>query len=281
MAQDLENKEQPIAAEGQATGQEAVTEPATPTKKSAYMDGFRKRHPEWKDDDEEGFYGALAADDEETQGRLKGYQDREDKLAETISSSPMNAALFMRASEGTPIPLAVLQAYPEEMRAWIDDPANEEAVKKAFEDHANKIEENRKLKAEADANLEETNKMIDQMIADGEIKDDDEVNELLAELGKIATGLMMNHVEKDWLIAAKKAINHDADVEAAKTQGQIEGRNQKITAQRKESAAPAGNHAGLGSSNAGQQLSRRDTAAATGRGGKRDMWAGMKVNKYE
>lgn len=265
-----------------AAGMVADGSDATPAKKSrkeSYMEGFKKKHPDWQDDDEEGFYGALTDDNAALEEEMNGYKSREDEINSALDGSVLNAALLVDAMDGTPIPLSILERYPDEMRAWIDDPQNMDAVKKAFEDHAARIEENKKLKVEADKNLEETNKVIDDMIANGEIKDDDEANTLLEFLGKIAVGLMQNHVEKEWLTAAKNALNYDNDVAAAKTQGEINGRNQKITAQRMDNQRGGNTHSGLGSSNAGQRLSARETREATGSGVKRDMWGGMKVNK--
>lgn len=270
MANELDNKEQMAQAE------EPIA--AAKSKKDSFMEGFRSKHPDWAEDDEEGFYGALAEDNAAMDEEMNGYKSREDEMSKALGGSAMNAALFLDAANGKPVPLAILERFPEEVKAWMDDPANSDALKKTFEAHADKIEENKKLQAEADANLAETNAMIDEMIANGEIKDENELNELVDFLGNIATGLMVNHIEKEWLLAAKKAINHDADVAAAKTQGEIDGRNQKISAQRKESNKAVGNHTGLGASNAGRYLSRNETNNAVG-SRKRDMWSGMKTTK--
>lgn len=258
---------------------ESTEKPAAKSRKETYMEGFRQKHPDWQDDDEDGFYGALSDDDAARDEEINGYRSREDELNSAMDGSVLNSALFVDMMNGTPVPLAILERYPDEMRAWIDDPQNIDAVKKAFEDHAAKIEENNKLKAEADKNLEETNAVIDEMIANGEIKDEDEANSLLEFLGKIAVGMMQNHIEKEWLTAAKNALNYDNDVAAAKTQGEINGRNQKITAQRMDNQRGGNTHSGLGSSNAGQKLNARETREATGGSQKRDMWGGMKVNK--
>lgn len=248
------------------------------SKKDTYMESFRQKHPDWQDDDEEGFYGALSADDASSAEMMKGYEDREAQVSEALSGSPLNAALFMDAMDGKPIPLAILERYPEEVKAWMDDPSNADALKKVFEDKANKIEENKKLEAEKEANKEESNKLIDEMIASGEITED-QVEEYLKFLGNIGAGLMMNHVEKEWLLAAKNALNHDADVSAAKTQGEIDGRNANITAKRQEKKLGGNTHAGLGGSNAAQKLSSRETAMATSGSARKSMWDGMKTNK--
>ena len=272
------------AAEAEAPAAEPMTEEAAPaptakSKRDAYLEGFRKKHPDWKDDDEEGFYGALSDDDAAREEEMNGYKSREEELSTALSGSPLNAALFLDAANGTPIPLSILKRYPNEVKAWMDDPENSEEIEKVFTDLAERMEKNKQLDEEAQKNLEETNALVDQMIADGEIKDEEEANQLVEFLGKIALGLTTNHLEKDWLIAAKNAINHDTDVEAARSEGEIAGRNAKITAQKKESKRGASNHTAMGSSNAGQQLSARETRNATGNTGKRDMWGGMKVNK--
>jgi len=269
--------------EGAMTSVETETTPApAKSKKDTYMEGFRKNHPDWQDDDEEGFYGALSEEADAWGKEREGYQAREDEVSNAIANGgAVTAALFGELMNGTPIPLALLKRYPNEIKDWLENPENVDAVEKVMQDNAAAIEQDKKLKEEADANLEESNKMIDQMIADGEIKDDEEVNDLLKFLGEIAIGLTVNQIKKEWLIAAKNAINHDADVEAAKTQGEIDGRNAKIVAQKAESKKGNNTHSGLGSGNAGQRLSQKETAKITGNGGtgRRDMWANMKTNK--
>lgn len=249
------------------------------SKKDSYMEGFRSKHPDWEDGDEEGFYGALSADQSAMDEEMNGYKSREDEVANALGSSPMNAALFMDAVGGKPIPLAILERYPEEVKAWMDDPANSEALKKTFEEHANKIEQNKKLQEESDNNLAESNALIDGMIADGRLASEDEANQCLELLANIAAGLMVNHIEEEWLMAAKKAINHDTDVDAARTQGEIDGRNAKITAQRKDGSRGGNLHAGLGSSNAGKRLSQEETASANGTNRRRSMWDGGKTTE--
>lgn len=296
MANEIENKDELMPAETEAAVETPVEEtaPATPeeeaapaeesapaakSKRNLYMEGFRKKHPDWAEDDEEGFYGALSDDDAAREEEMNGYKSREEELSTALSGSPLNAALFLDAANGTPIPLSILKRYPNEVKAWMDDPENTEEIEKVFTDLADRMEKNKQLDEEAQKNLDETNALIDDMIAAGEIKDDEEANSLVEFLGKIALGLTTNHLEKDWLIAAKNAMNHDSDVEAARSEGEIAGRNAKITAQKAASKRGANNHSGMGSSNAGQSLSTKETRNATGNTGKRDMWAGMKTNK--
>lgn len=249
------------------------------SKKDTYMEGFRQKHPDWQEDDEEGFYGALSADDASSAEKMKGYEDRESQVSDALAGSPLNAALFVDAMNGTPVPLALLQRYPEEVKAWMDDPENADALKGVFESHAKKIEDNKKLEEEKAKNVEESNALIDEMIANGEMTED-EVNQYLDFLGNIGVGLMMGHVEKEWLLAAKNAINHDNDVNAAKTQGEIDGRNANISAQREGKRMGSGTHASLGSSNANTKLTPKETSNAIS-GGNRggSIWDGMKTNK--
>lgn len=259
---------------------EAAAENAAPrSKKDSYMEGFKQRHPDWADDDEEGFYGALADDDAARDEEMNGYRSREEEMATALGSSPMNAALFMDAANGKPIPLALLERFPEEVQSFLQDPSNAEALKQTFEAHAAKVEQNKKLQAEAEANLEESNRLLDEMVSSGECSEDD-INTALEKLGAKAAGLMVNHIEKEWILDELKSINHDTDVEAAKAQGQIEGRNQKITAQRRDANKGGMNHAGLGTSNAGMNATAPLPSPRKKRGGD-SMWEGMKTNKLE
>ncbi len=274
--------------EGQMPAVEAGAEAAAPetgapapspakSKRDSYLEGFRKKHPDWQDDDEEGFYGALADDDAAMNEQMNGYKSREEELSTALSGSPLNAALFLDAVNGEPIPLSILKRYPNEVKEWMDDPENADAVQEVFQNLADLMAKNKEFDAEADKNLEETQSLIDQMIADGELASDDEANSVVELLGKIAVGMTMNHLEKDWIIAARNALNHDSDVDAARTEGEINGRNAKIEAKRNSGSKGAANHTNLGSSNAGQRLTAKENRAASGGG--RNMWEGMKVNK--
>lgn len=244
------------------------------SKKDSYLESFRAKHPDWKDDDEEGFYGALAEDDASSAEKMSGYEEREKQLTDALSGNAMNAALFVDAMDGTPVPLALLKRFPEEIKAWMDDPENAEALEKTFADHAGKIEENRKLQEEKDKNNAETNAMLDGLVDSGEYTED-EINECLKYLGTIAVGLMADKCEKEWIDFARKAINHDTDVQAARSEGEIAGRNANITAQRKDSQKGGNTHSGLGTANAAMTKA----PAVQPKSNKRDMWAGAKINK--
>lgn len=278
MEEELLPTEQAIEQPDGATPQTQAETPApAKSKRDTYLEGFRKKHPDWQDDDEEGFYGALADDDAAREEEMNGYKSREEELSTALSGSPLNSALFLDAVNGKPIPLSILERYPDEVKAWMDDPENKDAIEQAFQGLADRMAKNKELDAEAEKNLEETNAMIDQMISDGELASEDEANACVELLGKIAVGMTVNHLEKDWLIAAKNALNHDTDVEKARTEGEIEGRNAKIEAKRTSASKGVANHANLGTSNAGQRLSARETSAATSN--QKGMWDGMKVNK--
>lgn len=276
-----ENMELAAAAGEAAPVAEGNAEAPVKSKKDTYLEGFRKNNPDWQDDDEEGFYGRLSDQEAAWNSERDGYQKREKEVTDAIANGGvLNAALFNEVLAGTPIPLALAKKYPEEIMDWLNDPNNTDKLEAALQSHADTVKKDSELDEEAKKNLEETNALLDEMVANGEIKDDEECNQLLEFLGKVATGLMMNHLEKDWLIAAKNALNHDADVEAARTQGEIAGRNEKISAQRKATQRGGNTHSGLGSGNAGQRLTPKETKQALGENtGRRSMWAGAKVNK--
>ena len=66
--------------EGAAGGSSEQTMPKS--KKESYMEGFRKKYPDWKDDDEEGFYGALADEQKAWDEERSGYESREKEVSD-------------------------------------------------------------------------------------------------------------------------------------------------------------------------------------------------------
>ena len=103
----------------------------------------------------------------------------------------------------------------------------QEKIAQANKDYLERVAKEKELDEEYSKNIEETNKCLDALIADGTMQESD-ADDVVAFLFKIVHDGIVGKFAPDTLLMALKAIKHDADVADAEAYGETRGRNAKI-----------------------------------------------------
>lgn len=153
------------------------------------------------------------------------------KLVELLDSDPRAANVFLGWLEtGDPIS-AMIEEFGDDVRNL-----GEEDFQKEYASWRERREANDRLTEEANENLQKT---YDLLNAWGDAKglSLEQKRDVFLRLASIAyNGIVNKYTEEDFDLAYR-AMNYEADVENARREGEVAGRNEKIAERRRERSA--------------------------------------------
>lgn len=219
----------------------ATENQANKSKRDLVRERVGKNRPDVNMDDEEAVYGAISDDydhyDQEN-GRLTeengNYKKREQQFADWITSGENNGEYFEGMMNGEDLfeVAARIHGYDALLEYLQSDEARNK-YKKASEAFEAKKEENSKLEAECEKNLDETNSALSQAVDEGRFSEDDAKNAIEGLLD-ICDGLKVNVCKPEWIEMWLKANNYDSDIEASRKEGYTEGMNEGVDKQMRQ-----------------------------------------------
>jgi len=220
---------------------EAIEEQETPVTSSrqAFVERIKSRHPDLDDSDEEGFYSAVNADyDEDDEGReeLKRYREDDERLRDIFNSDTRMANIFLGMARGENVLEYLIDNFGQDFLDAINDPENEEARERIAEKQKQWLErqaQSRELEQQASDNLDKALDSFDavaqELGADENVKE-----EAFRKFTEFQQRAIVNDIDEDMWRIFFQGVTHDADVEQANAEGEVRGRNSKISERLRE-----------------------------------------------
>lgn len=235
------------------------------SRREQQLERLRKKHPEKKFEDDEEIYGQISDDYDEYEGELEGYRGREKTLADMFAADPRSAQFLTDMHNGTDPVLGLIRNFGVEIKDVLDDPEMQEKIAEANKEYVERLAKSKKLDEEYEVNLGATLETLRQYQADKGMSDEQIDKVVVFLLGIVRDGVM-GKFSVETLDLACKALNYDSDVAAASEEGEVAGRNAKITEKLRKSAkgdgtAPLGGKNGDGAGRPRRSQSMFDLAA--------------------
>lgn len=225
------------------------------SRRDQYLERLKARYPEKDYADDEAIFGQANDDYDEYERQLADYKGREDKLQEMFAKDPKNAQFIADMASGKDPWLAVIERMGiDGVTDLLNNPEKKEEYAEANKTYIEKLAKEKELEAEHDANLEVSLQMIDEEKAKRGLSDE-AIDAAWNLILQIAHEAIMGKITPETLDMALKATNHDADVENARTEGQIAGKNEKVEETLRKPKSGDGVPA-MGGSNAGSSMKR-------------------------
>lgn len=213
---------------------EAVAPDAFGPNKQKFRDRFAERYPDIDMNDEEAYYGALNAADDENAGkmeRLSQLESDQQALGETFDENPGVAELFLELTkkDGKPVEM-LINNYAQAFSDLVNDPDNEEyrkALAAKINEDLETSKSRRELEDEAEANIGPT---LDALSKVGEEMglSPDEIADAFNQFLSFTQDLVVDKVSEDMWRVFINGLRHDTDMESARIEGETAGRNAKI-----------------------------------------------------
>lgn len=200
----------------------------TPDYRKKITDRLRKRNPDsaYETDDD-----LLAGIDGEFDTMDSDYADLNNNvtaITDMFNSDPRSAAFLVDWKKGEDPVVGLIRRFGTDMVERLEDPDIAEQIAEANKQYLERIQQSKELDEQYSKNLEQTMADIDKLQSEEGISDD-EIDEVWEFLKGIVEDGIVGKFSIDTIRMAMKAINHDNDVSMANREGEVRGRNQKIT----------------------------------------------------
>lgn len=235
------------------------------SKRDRQLERLRGKYPEKKFEDDEEIYGQIYDDYDGYEQELDGFRRREKVLSDMFAADPRSAQFLTDMHQGRSPWASYIRLFGPELKDSLDDPDVAEQIAAAEKEYVERVSESRKLDEEYESNMRVTLESLRQYQQDHGLTDE-QIDEVMgALLGIVRDGVMGKFVPET-LDMMSKALNHDADVESAREEGNVMGRNERaIETLRKGSkgdgTSPLGGRHSLPSGEKEQRQSIFDLAA--------------------
>ncbi len=230
-------EEKELVAENQEFG---------PNKKK-FRDNFAESYPDVDMNDEEAYFGALNERDEQyasDKSRLDELEGAQRMFGEAMDRNPRAAELFLEMTkDGGKTIEYLIEHYATEFADMVndpDDPGLREALAKKVAEDAQLMSDRQAMQAEAEQNIGPSLDALSEVAGEMGLTDE-QVGEVFNKFVEMTRDLTVDKVSADTWRMFIHGLHYDADMEAARVEGETAGRNAKITEKlRKEQPSAMG-----------------------------------------
>lgn len=207
---------------------------AVKSRRDQQLERMRKKYPDKNFEDDEEIFGAISDDYDQYDQELEGYKNREKTLSDMFAADPRSAQFLTDMHRGEDPVLGLVRNFGVEIKDVLDDPDMQEKIAEANKEYVERVAKEKGLAEEYERNLGESLETMRRFQAERGMSDAqiDSVVDFL--LGIVHDGVM-GKFAPETLDMATKALNYDVDVQAASEEGEVAGRNAKITEQLRKS----------------------------------------------
>ena len=199
------------------------------TKRDMMLERLSAKYPDRQYEDDEAMFGQMNDDYDEYESQLGKYKEREGKLEELFTKDPKSAQFITDMAHGTDPWIAVIERLGiDGVTDILNDPEKKEQYAEANKAYVERLTKEKGYEEEYKQNLEESMSVIEKMQNERSLSDET-VDAAMELIMKVTNEAIMGKFTEETLDIALKALNHDADVENANAEGEIAGRNAKIT----------------------------------------------------
>lgn len=218
-------------------GVEEAVEAEKRSNRDVYLDRMRSRFPDVDFEDEEARYGAYLGYDDDLNDRYGRLEESDRKMKELFGRDPRFMDMMYDISvRGEDAPVSFARHFGDMMEEDLRDPdvakRVAEANRERIQAKAREEEESERLRAEHDQNLEESGRVISAFAEEHELSDE-EMGELVDLFVRISDEGLTGKIREETLDLLRKGKQYDADVSAAESRGLVDGRNERISLERR------------------------------------------------
>lgn len=223
----------------------------TPKSKRALFDErMKQRYPERDYYDDEALFGQINDDYDSYEKELGDYKERERRLNEMLSTDPRSAQFITDMARGADPWIAVIERLGiDGVTDLMNDPDKQEAYAEANKKYVERLAKEKSLEEEYEKNFSESMSLLEQIQQERHLGDET-IDAAMDLVNRMAKDAILGKFTAETIDMALNAVTHDADVENARSEGMVAGRNAKIDAKLRKQQGGDGTPNLAGSNNA-------------------------------
>lgn len=230
--------------------------PSAMSKRDQFGERLKKKYPDREYADDEALFGQIDEDYTDYDNQINQYREREQKFADMFTSDPRSAHFVNNWRNGSDPVVELVRQFGKDMLEAANDPERLNKIAEANKEFLGRVAKEKELDEIYQKNLSESLKYLEKFQADNGLSDE-QVDEVMKYLIDIIGDGIMGKFSPESMNMALNAINHDADVANARTEGTVAGRNAKIEEKLRKPNSGDGTPNLAGSNNAPSRQDKR------------------------
>ena len=196
--------------------------------REAVLERLKVRYPDKDFSDDEAIFEQIDGDYGDYDTEIGGYKEREKGIVDLFDRNPSFAMFVADAAHGKDPWIAVIERLGiDGITDLLNNPEKQKEYAEANAKYVERLGKEKELEEEYNNNLTESLALLEQ-IQQEKMLSDDVMDAAYALINKIAMEAILGKYTAETVNMALNAITHDADVENARTEGTIAGKNAKI-----------------------------------------------------
>lgn len=204
------------------------------TNRDKYLERMKSKYPEREFSDDEELFGQINDDYDSYDNEIASSKEREKSFSDLFTSDPRSAAFLTSWRKGGNPAVELVRMYGDDFLEEMKDPARQEELAQASKEYAERISKERDFEEQYQSNISETLSILESLQSD-EGRSDEEIDSVMELLMSVVKDGILGKFSRETIEMGFKALNHSSDVQQAKAEGEIRGRNAKIEERLKKS----------------------------------------------
>lgn len=243
------------------------------SRRDMFGERLKAKYPDKEYANDEALFAQINDDYDNYENEIGRYKEREDKMTDMFVRDPKSARFMAAmAKDEDPVVLMLELVGADGITDLMNNPEKKEEYAKANADYLKRVAREQELEAVYNKNLGETLAMLEQVQQEQGLSDET-VDAAVELIQKIADDAVLAKYSRETFDMALKMLRRDADIENARSEGEIAGRNAKIDEKLKKEKSGDG-LPGTGGANAAAptQTPRRKTVLEMARDEEKGNW---------
>lgn len=202
------------------------------SKRDRLLSRLRSKYPDksFEDIDDDNLYAQVYDDYDDYENELSTHREQARKFSDMFSADPRSASFLQEWRNGESPIVAMVRLFGEDIKEAIEDPERLEELSQANKEYLQRVQQNKELEEQYQANMRETLEQLELLQRERGLSDEtiDQAMEILLSI--VSEGIV-GKFSPEHISMALKALQHDSNVEQARQEGEILGRNSKIEEQ--------------------------------------------------
>lgn len=229
---------------------ENQTPSASKSKRKKFGERLKEKYPDRDYADDEALFGQIDDDYADYDNQLNQYKERESKLTDLFAKDPKNAQFITDMAKGNDPWISVLERLGiDGVTDLLNDPEKQAEYAEANKKYVERLAKEKELEEEYQKNFAESMDLLEKIQQERQLGDES-IDAAMDLVMKIANEAILGKFTEETINMALNAVNHDSDVQNARTEGTVAGRNAKIDEQLRKPKMGDGQPNLAGSNNA-------------------------------
>ncbi len=207
---------------------EEVNNQKVKSKRDSAIERLKTRYPDKSFDDDEAVFGQISDDYDELDRQVGEYKDRERQLGDMFASDPRSANFLANWRNGEDPVIGLVRMFGTDIKDALEDPDRQEEIAAANKEFVDRLAKDKEAEEEFQSNLKASLTTLEEFQTEKGL-DDEGLDEVMEFLAGIVTDGITGKFSKETLEMGLKAVRHDSDVETAGEEGEVRGKNAKIS----------------------------------------------------